>query len=147
MSGIDIVAVQPAYVGECTVGNFRVGVYTSKWEAMLCARGDYRAFTRRVPVETGTYAVSGWPIISYTNDTIAGVLQPKGCAAVFHQVGVYMVFDALFWTLDPMSHGYQITDLVDNLVYEVEGKPLEYTDPGVGGLAFRVCQAKLVEYP
>ena len=147
MSKPTLVARDPAKVGRCEVGHFRVGVYTDRWEAALVARRDYREFTRRVPVEAGTYAVSGWPKVTWTSETIAGVLQLKGSTSYPFTVGLSMRLDGLFWTLDPMAHGYRVYDEVEALTYEVDGAPLVVEDPEVGGLAFRVCQVRLVEFP
>ena len=152
-----LIARDPAIVGYCEVGYFRIGVYTNKWELLVNAYGC-RELTHRIASHPTADSTTGIPPPVFTNETVYGIPVESGgsmppFAAAFgvrQQLNLtvigfplYQEFKVLNHIYDPRTrHEYEIGNvqtLWDPQVY-YDGSGAEITSP-----AFYAVHCKLVE--
>ena len=139
-----MVARDPAYVGFCEVGHFRVGVYTQKWERLFLATASYRDLTLRVAGWATAHGTTGIRHAVYTDEDINGILVERGGSMPRFAAGVAQRLDATLLTIDPIHLQDAVFDDLSRHEYHVEGVE-RHNDPRVGGLAFYVGHLKLAE--
>ena len=140
----EMVARDPARWDESQWGYMRWDVLTPRWEKMLLGLKTYIEVTRRVAcwnvapdtttgIRTPTFDDQTIDmLIAVTSSEIPGEMRRLGVALRQHALGI---------SLDGVKMGDHIvtgvgSSLVEYGVAEIE----EYTDPGVGGFAFRASQ-------
>lgn len=152
-----LVARDPAIVGLCEVGHFRIGVYTSKWERLINAYGC-RELTHRIASHPTPDPTTGIPPPVFVNETVYGIATPSGrslppfvAAFGVRQQGALTVIGYPYH--QGFKVGSRIYDPLTRHEYSIENvetlfDPATYYD-GTGAeltsLAFYAVHCKLVE--
>ena len=139
---VDIIAVQPAYWGECTFGNFRFGVYTSAWELAMRSNSEYRVFTHRIAQYPSVDTQDGIAHVQFLDENIMGILVERGGKLPSFAAGVLMMLDATFLTIDPMKVVDHIYDPLSCNEWEIKSIQRK-NDPIHSGLAFYALSLEL----
>jgi len=139
-------ARDPAIVGECKVGFFRVGVKTPRWEQLIqrLGRVGSERVTRRRKTLLDRDLETGWFNYEWSDDTVDGVLLERGSRMRGLPAGVVVNLDAALWCLNGFEPGWQVYDPVTQKYYEVK-TVVEYRDHEKGGFAYRVCQLSYLD--
>ena len=152
-----LIARDPAIVGYCEVGYFRVGVLTSKWEMLINAYGC-RALTHRIASNPSADPTSGLPTTVLTDETMYGIPVPSGgtlppfasalgvrMQGALTVIGfpLYQAFKATNRIYDPLTRHEYVVENVQTIF-----DPATYYD-GTGAevtsLAFYAIHCKLIE--
>ena len=110
-----------AIVGACRIGYCRVGVYKDDWSPLITqfeGIGSCDVTWRRL-VLNNRDDTTGWYTKSFNEQTIKGILIPRGATSTAMAAGVYVRLDAVFRAVEPLVVGDEIQS-ADSVYYEVK---------------------------
>ena len=113
--------MDPARVGECRVGFFRVGVYRDDWDRLLAkfkAIGSCEVTRRKLGLGARDIT-TGLRAKNWSESTIEIILIPREAAHLVVPAGIYVRLHATALTADGLEEGDE-NKTSDNVYYEVK---------------------------
>ena len=140
--------MDPAIIGSCQIGHFRIGSFNDNWEVVKesLERGGAATLDnltrRKLQLDSPPNSVTGWYGKSYEAMDAEGIIVPKAGSSHSMVAGVYPRLDARLFSPDPWVEGDEAIDEDSNKYYEV--KMVEPYKVGGGGFSHYECDLTLL---